>query len=220
MTDRFTRQDLHAGLEVVEAIRRQHEDGTIVSTLLEVGLTAKKRLKRDDVATGLEVVEALREHHRNDPMVSVILDLGLRFIRKRFTVDNHHTQVYFIREGDLIWVDEGIADLMVVLWDRGIRTKMSCQRDPGRSSMWIKFKGLDDMDAFLKLVGKSLDDVTNGIKDAMIKPKPVAWIKNRWCYTDDDGYDFRFNTTATGWQIRPDLFFPREAVRSLIGPTP
>jgi hypothetical protein len=63
-------------------------------------------------------------------------------------------------------VDEGMADLMQVIWDYGLRTVHSCQGGPERPSFtwaWIQFWELSDGMKFLE---------------------GTAYLGN-WCYADD-----------------------------------
>lgn len=48
-------------------------------------------------------------------------------------------------------VDEGLAELLGLLWSSGVRTTMSCQEDtPGVS--WVMFPSPDELAKFLNLV--------------------------------------------------------------------
>lgn len=52
----------------------------------------------------------------------------------------HHPQVFREVDGEEVWVDEGIAEVLDRLWAAGLRTFSSCQGGPPTGQRgWISF---------------------------------------------------------------------------------
>jgi hypothetical protein len=74
--------------------------------------------------------------------------------------DHKQTTVYCPGEQDFIEVDEGIAPLLVALWENKIKTCNSCQEnEPG--IIWIEFFSMRDVERLLTIVVRSLGDRIN-----------------------------------------------------------
>jgi transposase len=85
----------------------------------------------------------------------------LRFRRARsiggmgITFDHKQTTVYYPLDQDLIQVDEGIAPLLLTLWDAKIRTCNSCEEnEPGIT--WVEFYSMKEVEKLLTILIKSL----------------------------------------------------------------
>ena len=64
--------------------------------------------------------------------------------------EHRQVEVYNPFYDEAIEVDEGIAPLLIALWERGIQTTLSCQENqPG--IIWIEFAGSREVEAFLQL---------------------------------------------------------------------
>ena len=76
--------------------------------------------------------------------------MGILFDHKQITV-------YYAGYQDFIQVDEGIAPLLLTLWDAKIRTCNSCEEnEPGM--MWIEFYSMKEVERLLTILIKSLGD--------------------------------------------------------------
>lgn len=82
-------------------------------------------------------------------------------------------------------IDEGIADLIVACWDRGIETVLSCENNSGR--IWIEFFEESDLVEFTRIAaGEFSDDVESLYNRVLPEFEPVDWEafrENRaWMY--------------------------------------
>ena len=69
--------------------------------------------------------------------------------------DHKQTTIYYPGYQDFIEVDEGIAPLLLTLWDAKIRTYNSCEEnEPGK--IWIEFYSMKDVERLLTILIKSL----------------------------------------------------------------
>lgn len=76
---------------------------------------------------------------------------------REITFDHTQTTVYYPGEQDFIEVDEGIAPLLLTLWDAKIRTCNSCEEnEPG--IIWIEFYSMKEVERLLTILIKSLGD--------------------------------------------------------------
>lgn len=72
-------------------------------------------------------------------------------------IDHKQTTVYYPGYQDFIQVDEGIAPLLLTLWDAKIRTCNSCEENvPGMA--WIEFYSMKEVEKLLTILIKSLGD--------------------------------------------------------------
>ena len=72
-------------------------------------------------------------------------------------LDHKQTRVFYPGYREYIEVDEGIAPLLLALWDAGIMTCNSCQEnEPG--IVWIEFYSIEDVEKLLSLITSSLGD--------------------------------------------------------------
>lgn len=62
-----------------------------------------------------------------------------------------HKQVTVIYHGTPIEVDEGMAELLTLLWGRGVNTSLSCQENR-KGIAWIMFPTPEDAAKFLNIV--------------------------------------------------------------------
>ena len=89
----------------------------------------------------------------------------------RITFDHNQTTVYCQGDQDFIQVDEGIAPLLLTLWDAKIKTCNSCEEnEPGLA--WIEFYSMKEVERLLTILIKSLG---NRIK---VHPEVNDWF----CY--------------------------------------
>lgn len=71
--------------------------------------------------------------------------------------DHEQTAVIHPGENSTMDIDEGIAPLILAMWEAGIMTSSSCQEiEPG--IMWIEFPSSEDLEDFLTLLTLVLDD--------------------------------------------------------------
>jgi hypothetical protein len=76
---------------------------------------------------------------------------------REITFDHKQTTVYYPGEQDFIEVDEGVAPLLLTLWDAKIRTCNSCEEnEPG--IIWIEFYSMKEVERLLTILIKSLGD--------------------------------------------------------------
>jgi hypothetical protein len=66
---------------------------------------------------------------------------------------HNHTQVDVDHDGEMVKVDEGMSEIMSLLWKHGIETLGSCQENqPGIA--WVQFASTPGFHKFLNIVAK------------------------------------------------------------------
>lgn len=81
-------------------------------------------------------------------------------------------------------VDEGIALLLVALWDRGIMTCNSCQENPPGTA-WVEFYSVTDAEKFVSMLISGLDPVGRPEEDDFLYSRILGWSGNErgsWKY--------------------------------------
>lgn len=82
---------------------------------------------------------------------------------------NTHRQVQTTTpDGVTVHVDEGMLDLLQLLWARGIRSEYSCQGDPGDTRAYLMLLHVDGGMALLRLLVATRQQVQPDIMDRMM----------------------------------------------------
>jgi hypothetical protein len=105
--------------------------------------------------------------------------------------DRQHPSVEIVWADQRAEIDVGIADLILGLWQRGIRTCQSCENNLGR--VWIEFSSAGDAELFLTAItraARAADSViyrrvvdSPGRSDEEIRARTAA-------YSDEDLSDY------------------------------
>lgn len=96
-------------------------------------------------------------------------------------IEHKQIAIYDPSSNLAIEVDEGIATLLKVIWDFGIKTCNSCQENkPG--TIWIEFISTEDVEAFLTRVMLGLDPVNSPDADDWLYSR-IMGANGGWQYT-------------------------------------
>lgn len=79
-------------------------------------------------------------------------------IHRQVTVPNPHLD-------EVIEVDEGIADLLEILWRAGIRTDFSCEGEAATGCAYVMIRGTRGARAFLEILLGLPAWLTNGLRE-------------------------------------------------------